>query len=241
MEPSAAAKILVISSNQSLRQSLTSLLRDPIFEVTDCDSLRSAFFAIVSQPIDLVLADDVLLDGEILDFISRLRLGGNKIPFIILTQADREYQVEEMRRQQVEVIELSSLRDSSYIVNVVKHLLIESPKSSIKRRFQRRTCNLDVFFETVRGGEVSLSKGMSLGLGGMFLATSYALPRIGDFVSFRIAPSHVSPVEVEGVGVVRWVRERSVNGDPSGFAIEFIGLTADTRERVSTMISYLTP
>lgn len=239
MDGSGIAKILVISSTQSLRQAIKGFLRDPLLEVSSCDSLRAAFFAIISQPIDMVLADDVLLDGEILDFISRLRLGGNKIPFIILTQSDREYQVEDMRRQQVEVIDFSSLRDPAHIKNVVKHLVAESPKTSIQRRFQRRTCNLDVFFETVRGGDACLSKGMTLGLGGMFLATSVSLPRIGDFVSFRIAPSAISPAEVEGIGVVRWVRERSENGEPSGFAIEFIGLTADTRERVSSIISNL--
>lgn len=234
------AKILVISSTQSLRQKITALLRDPILEVSTCDSLRSAFFTLISQPVDLVFTDDILLDGEILDFISRLRLNSNKIPFVILTQGDRDYHIEEMRRQHVEVINFASLSDAEKVRSVVKKLVMESPKSSLQRRFPRHTCNLDVFYETVRSGEISLSKGLSLGVGGMFLATSFALPNIGDFVSFRIAPSDISPIEVEGIGVVRWVRERSVNDNPSGFAIEFIGLTADTRDRVVSMVSSLT-
>ncbi len=240
MHSSRLSKILIVSTNDKIRDSLSSILRAPHCEVSICDSVRSAFFTILSQPVDVVIAEDTLKDDETLDFISRLRLGGNKVPFIILSAGDRDYRVEEMQRQQVEVRNLNALSHPEELIELTKRLINESPKVSQQRKFPRHTCNLDVFYETVRSGEVSLSKGVSLGQGGMFLATSFSLPHIGDFVSFRIAPSGVSPVEVEGIGVVRWVRQRATPQDPSGFAIEFIGLTADTKERVENMISQLT-
>lgn len=239
MRESRPAKVLIVSGNPNIREALTKTLTDPDLEISSCDSVRSAFFTIIGQPVDLVFADDVLNDGEILDLISRIRLGGNKVPFVILASGDRVYQIEEMRRQQVEVLEFNTLTQSEQIKKLVMRLVSEAPQVSKKRRSPRHACNLDVFFETVRSGEISLSKGVSLSQGGMFLATSFSLPHIGDFVSFRVAASNVSPVEIEGIGVVRWIRQRATMTDPSGFAIEFIGLTADTKDRVTTMVTML--
>lgn len=234
------AKVLIISENPNIREVLISTLKDSDLEISTCTSIRSAFYTVVSHPVDLVFADDVLTDGEIVDFISRLRLGGNKVPFIILSGGDREYHVEDMRRQNVEVLQLDKIKDSHQIKDLVSRMVVEAPQVAKKRRCPRHPCNLDVFFESVRSGEVSLSKGVCMGQGGMFLATSFALPHIGDFVSFRIASGDILPEEVEGIGVVRWIRERATQKDPSGFAIEFIGLTADTKDRVNSIISHLT-
>jgi len=78
------------------------------------------------------------------------------------------------------------------------------------------------------------TKIFNFGKGGFFaLLPADRLPSVGISVSFAIkVASAKESLNIEGTGIVRWVRSNNESGRPSGCGIEFMELPADSRAHV---------
>lgn len=230
--------VLILVPNTQRRLSVLNCLSGGSYKMISVDTMRAAFLEGLNQEISLVISSDHLPDGSATELVHKLRVNGRKIPFIILAEEKTVASLDSFSSAvAVESVDITDPDVLAGLANRVERLISEMPQISIQRHFPRYYCNFDVYFETSRGGITSMSKGISLSGGGMFLATSVNLPAIGEFVAFKIPAQLNFNEEIEGIGIVRWKRERSNAQYPGGFAIEFVSMSLDTQRQVSELIS----
>ena len=82
---SAAARLLVVEDEDTIRQLLSGSLRFAGFEVSTAASGAEALRAVTTSRPDLVLLDVMMPDGDGFEVVRRLRLSGPDVPVIFLT------------------------------------------------------------------------------------------------------------------------------------------------------------
>jgi two-component system, OmpR family, response regulator len=84
----AAARLLVVEDEDTIRELLSGSLRFAGFKVSTAASGAEALRAVTASPPDLVLLDVMMPDGDGFEVIRRLRSSGPEVPVIFLTARD---------------------------------------------------------------------------------------------------------------------------------------------------------
>lgn len=93
------ARILIVDDEAAIRSVLCTLLRSDLHELLEAADLTAARQALASEPLDIVLTDQRLPDGEGLALLDDVRAADTAIPVIVLTAyASVDLAVEVMRR-----------------------------------------------------------------------------------------------------------------------------------------------
>ena len=82
--------LLIAEDDKALGEGVCLALRSPELVMTLCRTLSAAWEVLEKGAFDLILLDVNLPDGSGLDFLRRLRQGGNAVPVILLTANDME-------------------------------------------------------------------------------------------------------------------------------------------------------
>jgi DNA-binding NtrC family response regulator len=93
------ARILIVDDEPSLRRILSVLLKEANHEVYEASGVGAAFEILSTTPLDLVITDQKMPDGEGLAVVSTCRDIDSALPVVMLTaHANMELAVEAMRK-----------------------------------------------------------------------------------------------------------------------------------------------
>ena len=231
--------ILLVTGHLVTAKEIESNLKSIGFTVHSVANIQEAFIALISVAATVVISDFILPDGDVSQLINRVRMRGLKLPFIVASsQPVRSLYLDESLNE-VEAFYQSPIADWPGFLHCVNTVVDNAAAKAARRKFHRLYCNLDVDFESSQGGAIQTCKGINLAKGGMFFSVSHGIPRVGDFVAFRIMPTTYFPMEVEGVGIVRWIRRDTSTSQPCGFGIEFFSMTDEGKHQIEELLGQI--
>lgn len=88
---------------------------------------------------------------------------------------------------------------------------------------------------TLQGDSLEVLTGqgkLRVGRGGFFLPFTEGHPGVSERLRFQIDLSGAEPGQIEGEGVVRWVRRSPDEGLPAGLGLEILSIRGQDRDRV---------
>lgn len=230
-EPLKDKLILVADDEEDMRDIIATE-----FELEKCKTLgagsgREAFEIIRNNPVDAIITDIHMPNGDGVDLLEQVKKRNPTAPIVILMTGFSNLRDQDAYDKGADALMEKPL-DRKGLVSLVKRALIPMAvrwNAEGKSPISRSKFELDVQSRT---GEQS-DEDVKLGRGGIFLRCLKSnMPKKGETVSFRNSSRIAGLPLIEGHGVVRWVRPENTKGLPSGCGIEFLALSDACRDRV---------
>lgn len=200
------------------------------YKVLTASNGKEAFAIIQSQPVDVVVSDIRMPDGDGIELLDHTKERHPGTPIILLVTGFADVTTEEAHNKGAEAL-FSKPFDLNMLEQVIQTLLTppdqrwaEAAKEvdteiKVELRFQNLSSSIE-------------AKVLSIGRGGMFIAFDKGnYPNINDEVSFTI---HFDGQQkpLVGNGTIRWIRTQNIADFASGFGIEFTYLDEADRKLV---------
>jgi DNA-binding NtrC family response regulator len=201
------ARILVVDDEANMRRILTVLLREDAHEIVEAASVHEAEARIAAAPLDLVLTDQRLPDGEGLTVLAAARRADRDLPVILITAfASVELAVEAMRRGAFDF--------------VTKPFLPEVVRAVVRRGCERA--------DLARENERLRTEVRRLGSHGAILGGAPAVRALREMID-RVAPTNATVLISGETGtgkelVARAIHERSQRADGTFVAVNCAAL-----------------
>jgi len=215
--------LLVVDDEDLLRESLTFEFERRGFDVVSAAGGWEAFRVIESQPIDLVVSDIRMPDGDGVELLDRIKSRDLKLPVIIFITAYSSLDNADAYAAGAEEI-FPKPFDRKELLAAVKRGLLP---------LARRCAEPPV--EKVEGGPVkagpAAGRAVRLGRGGFFLEGVEGVPEPGRLVGFEIQLGNDPGDSFQGVGRVRWKRSVAEQNRPLGAGISLVYLAPENRDR----------
>ena len=233
----AAKTLLIVDDEEDLREILSSIFERRGYKVLTACNGREAFALVKSNSIDLVISDFQMPGGNGVEFLDNVKNNNYEVPIVLFITGFSEITLEDAYNKGAEAI-FAKPFDQKKLVSVVERALM--PKDE---RWTARTDRLpaDISIDVVFPGFQSAraAKIMNLGRGGIFVSLKDKFPKIGDLVSFKIDFADELTTQIEGQGIVKWVRMVSSSEGQAGCGVEFVDLPDQIRGKIIELINFL--
>jgi DNA-binding NtrC family response regulator len=225
MKKSKSYKILIVDDEIELCDTVASAFEMKGHEAVKAPNGRMALQVVKNQKVDLVLSDIRMSDGdgvELLGFIKDMNLNR---PVVALMTGYADVTKEQIYEMGAEAVFEKPFKVMDLIRQVTKAL------DERDMRWKDKPNVLPVFKikKEIKGAEE-----LKIGRGGFSVQIEQTEPKIGQFVEFEIATNNKSAEQVNGYGVIRWVKKTSTVGTLCG--IEFVYLEEPYRTKVLELI-----
>jgi CheY-like chemotaxis protein len=211
--------ILIVDDEADLRDAIAFDFRRKKFNVITAGSGREAMKVIEAQPVDIVLSDVRMADGDGVELLDWIKERNVFIPVVMFITGYADITLEEAYDKGAEAV-FAKPFDRKVLMSTVERA-IQPPDQKFERRSSRVDVNVPV--KLSMNGQSVQSQALNLGRGGLFVALDSGLPRVHEEVEFEFGPLPGSDIMLSGRGIVRWVRESGKKG-PAGCGIEFMQL-----------------
>jgi len=232
-------KVLLVDDEPDFRNLMAFSLKRREYQVLLASNGREAFNLMQSNPVDVVISDIRMPDGDGVELLDRIRANNIETPIILLITGFTELSTEEALNRGAEAV-LSKPFDIQTLVEVIERLLTPS-----NERWARTSVgvtvelNIELQFEDI--SQAIAGKVMGLGRGGMFVSLNTGqFPNASTDVAFKIVFDGADTA-LSGNGLVRWVRVKSSESAPAGCGIEFMYLEKAAREKILALLGTTKP
>lgn len=229
MSPERKLRVLVADDEEILREVLAFEFRRRGHEVVEAANGHEAFELISANPVDVVVTDVRMPDGDGVELLQRIKAHDIRLPVVIFITALTDLTHADAYDMGVEAI-FSKPFDRKALLAVVERLALP-----VLERLAVPPSAREVDADIVRAhpdpAAARAEHAFALGRGGFFTGDPTGVPAEGRTVAFQV---HLGPAEeppLAGVGVVRWRREQSEGGLHAGAGIEFGYLEDPARRR----------
>lgn len=232
MEKSLAKDItiLFVDDEADFRNILAFSFGRKGYKTLTASSGKEAFEIIKSQQVNVVVSDIRMPQGGGIELLDQTKEYHPETPIILLVTGFADITTEEAHHKGAEAL-FSKPFDISTLEETIERLLIPSEKRwSVPPESIDSEIQVELHFQCLN--TAIESKSVSLGRGGMFVATpEEPFPNINDEVSFKIIFSK-SGKSLNGNGIVRWARTQDIANLPAGFGVEFTYLEESDRNQI---------
>lgn len=228
--------LLIVDDESVLREFLISDFQGLGYKVLGAGSGRDAFEITQKEAVDLIITDMKMPDGDGLQLLKSVKtLQTKKMPVVFFISGFSDVSVEEAYEIGVSAV-FPKPFDRVALHEAVKSALL--PKDE---RWKGRPQRLDVSCPgAIHMNDLNMkSEGniCNVGLGGFFISLNETFPSPGSHIKFDFIFSDQN-IEIQGTGVVRWVRKESSDG-PAGCGVEFLQLEPESRRKLVEFINTL--
>lgn len=225
--------ILAVDDNVELLSLICEELEDEGYQVLRATCGNEAFEIVQKNHVDLILSDVRMPNGDGVHLIQQVKTLENKNPVVIFLTAFANITFEELYNQGAEAV-FSKPPEINKLLDCIEEALI--PKEiRWRRQFSRAKCNYKMIL-TSKEEQVDV---IDIGRGGFFAKMATNFPGVGDIIDFKIEVNHQEVDQLEGSGIVRWVRPRATGEFPAGVGVEFMSLDEKTCGKVLTLFNIL--
>jgi two-component system response regulator (stage 0 sporulation protein F) len=230
MENLRGKTLLIVEDEPDLREPLVAEFESFGCKVLQASNGRKAFEIIQNESIDAVISDIRMPGGDGVELLKNIKSLHHAVPVVMLITGFSDLTQEEAYHLGAEAI-LSKPFDLDEIDETVSRILTpraelwsrtlqsDKIKASIERSYQ------DVS-DAIAQGE------LGLGRGGLFISVEENQPHRGTLVSLRITFQNGEILNIDGYGIVRWVRHQAEMNMPVGVGIEFESLPEKTQAEI---------
>ena len=215
MKPS----ILVVDDNADLRDIIASDFQKHGYRVQVASGGHEALEQVRRSEIDLVLTDTHMPEGDgiwLLDQVKELRPETKVAIFITGFEG---FSAEDAYALGADVV-LSKPFHRKELFSVVDRALL-SLEQRWSLRPERFENHLEIDLDLECGVFSAEGRLVNIGNGGMFVAMDSLLPLLGTQLKFKFHVKGNPELEMEGLGVIRWIRQFAEQGKPAGCGVEF--------------------
>jgi CheY-like chemotaxis protein len=195
------------------------------FAAETADGPRGALTALRAATFDVVVSDVRMPDGGGLSVLRAVRSSGSAVPVVFMTGFS-DIALEKAFDSGAEALIVKPF-DLEALTDLIRRLLrpaadrwrercLESDMPALARRFESLSA-------AERGGA------FRLGRGGFFLSLHEDFPSCHDPVRFKLTFAEGPVPQLEGAGIVRWVRHAPDGELPPGIGVEFTHLDEASR------------
>jgi two-component system OmpR family response regulator len=228
-------RILVVDDEADFRNLLASTLRRRGYEIFSAATGNQALDFIQTHPIDMVISDIRMPDGDGLTLLAGTKALHPEMPVVLLVTGFDEMTFEDASLSGAEALFGKPL-DIKSLGETISGFF-EPSRGADRRRSDRVTVDLDIRLEFHGLDQEIIAKVTRLNLTGFFaeLDTKVNL-NINDMVRIKLAcgPNLNFP---EASGVARWVQvKKNMTGTP-GIGIEFTHMSPGFKERVRDLLT----
>lgn len=247
--------ILIVDDDDDFRQALAFDFKRRGFQVTQANCGQEALKSFLDTPVEVVLSDVRMPNGDGKFLLAELKKATPKFPIFIfisgfseLNFKDVQQGVEAVFPKPFDRVALMSTIDRALSSNQTidrrppTPLLVSTP-SPVARGPHRLVSTV---FICVRGKEQTCQFPiLDIAKEGMFISCDGPFPQIGDNLKFTIRPNGENSKEsdfageVEGGGVVSWVRNASGPTQPPGIGVRFRDLPEKSVKRLANLLNFL--
>jgi CheY-like chemotaxis protein len=236
-ETAMAPTILIVDDEEDLREAIAFDFRKRKFTVLTAKSGNEALGLIERHPIQVVLSDVRMPDGDGLSLLSRIKDRDVNNPPVIFVTGYTDISVEEAYRLGAEAV-FAKPFDRDALFAAVKEI-VEPVSQRYNRATTRVQADLEMGLQFAKGPGKLPARILNLGRGGFFASLERPEDRSGQTLRFRLLTDTRPRVSISGEGVVRWARTEA-NGDyPLGYGIEFTAIDKECLWQLTELINFL--
>lgn len=215
--------ILLVDDEPIFRNLLSLSFQRSGFQVVTAEAGKEAFEIFRNHPVDAVITDIRMPNGDGIELLDRLKVENPQIPVVLYMTGFNDISITDARKKGAEGIFCKPL-DPKLLEDMIYHLLLSEtlPNSPLEAltpgvKAQFRFPGLD----WIESCETRVTKKR---LFAPFPETLLSiLPNVNEKVSFKIQLKENRPF-LEGEGVVKFVRTRATPNQPIGYGIDFTQL-----------------
>lgn len=221
------------------RQILAFTFKKKGYQVLEAENGREAFDLIQKQPVDVIISDILMPNGNGVELLDRTRQEHAHMPVILLVTGFSDLTSEEAHNKGAEA--LFSKPFSVKVLEEAIQKLLTPADERWARVADRVDLNLKVQISFQNLEKAVEGKVVSLGRGGMFVnLTEFPFPGVNESAAFELS-FEGDGKPLRGTGTVRWVRTRNTDGFSSGCGIEFSYLGESERKQIIDLIQQFKP
>jgi DNA-binding response OmpR family regulator len=228
-------RLLIVEDEDDLREPLVLEFESLGCKVYQAKNGRDGFDIVVNEKLDAVISDIRMPGGDGVELLKRIKANDHLFPVVMLITGFSDLSKEEAYQLGAEAI-LSKPFDLDEIGNAVTRILTpKGQKWSLKNPDQTIKLKIIKTFQSLQ--EAVKARKFEFGRGGFFIDHHDSLTGRDEPISFQIKFQSGSILNLEGSGVVRWVRKESTEVLPSGCGIEFDYLPDNVRQDILELTS----
>jgi CheY-like chemotaxis protein len=230
MTTQSKGTILVVDDDQDLREAIGFDLRRRNCHVLYARSGRTALDALRSEPVDLIISDVRMPDGDGVELLKTIRNDMQRMPVLMFVTGFLDLGLEEAYQLGADAVFSKPFDRSAFFAAIDYHLTPSDKRWANPPGDPATDLNIALQYSSL---EDSLRRHLvNIGRGGIFVALKEGLPEIGAAVQFALSFDDGSP-ELSGRGIVRWSRCCDATLEkPLGCGIEFSYLDEAGRNRI---------
>jgi uncharacterized protein (TIGR02266 family) len=231
------ATLLVVDDDADLREAICFDLKRRGYKVLAAASGREAIGLVMEEPIDMVISDIRMPDGDGVELLKKIKEHNYRIPVLIFITGFADLTLEDAYDFGADAV-LSKPFDRSEFFSTIDKALT-APASRWSERPERLPTDFKVELHIPGLNESRQSHLLNIGRGGMFVALADPLPQAGLRLEFTI---HLEdgPPPLKGQGIVRWTRMNDEGeGRKAGLGLEFEMMDQASRQRIAQVIEEL--
>ncbi len=238
MKKPADTRLLIVDDEVDLRDALAFDFKRKGYQVLTASNGVEAFSVVKQQSIDVVISDIRMPGGDGIELLSKIKDHNLNLPVVIFMTAYSDIGIEEAYDRGAEFI-FSKPFDRKAL-----HQAVEKAVQPREERWMPDVKNVPIVFSI----ELNFSRldtaikahGVSIGRGGLFVALDKNFPTVTETVRFKIQLSQDPNLrDINGSGIIRWVRKESIGPLPAGCGIEITFLEDSSREPFLHLIDQL--
>jgi CheY-like chemotaxis protein len=236
----AKAKILAVDDESGITEFVQYMLQNAGFEVKTASGGWEAWDLIAGEAFDFVISDIRMDKGDGVELAEKIREMSGPKPKIALMSAYTDISLPDVYDRGAVALIQKPAR-SELLIKTVEHAVIPevqrwsdtapAPLTSAEPLRHQFSSLADA----VRSGE------LQTGNGGLFISCSGPLPLADAVTNFIVTFTGGEPGNLQGAGIVRWVRSRAHKLFYPGFGLELLRLTPDSLPAVKSLIDTTDP
>ena len=233
---SKSQNILIVDDEHALREMLSVSLELQGSKTYKAANVQEALDIIEKNPIDIVLSDIRMPNGDGIELLKKAKKRNAKAPVVLLMTGSSEFSLQDAAVEGAEAIFLKpiSIQPLMSLISLSRG----SKQFDWTSYIDQTHVDIDATLKFANLKQAKTSRILSLGSSGMFATlVPEEYPAINAAVSFRIGPiSGGSGETIDGKGVVRWARVRDSKDFPLGCGIEFLYISERHRKEIEKFL-----
>jgi CheY-like chemotaxis protein/Tfp pilus assembly protein PilZ len=222
--------ILVVDDEEALRKAIAFDFKRKGYKVLEAGSGNQAFEIVRKTPVDLILTDIRMPDGDGVSLLKRTKEADHATPIVMFITGFADLSLEDAYDQGADAV-FSKPFERKALMDAVAHAL-KDKEEVWSQSPERLATDWSIDLQVEGGPGFSAGRVIHVGRGGLFVALPESLPRVGAKICFKIGFSDAEMPAIEGQGIVRWIRPQPADSYPAGCGIEFTYLHDAIRSAV---------
>ncbi len=237
MNKSSDFKIMVVDDEPDLSEAIAFDLKRKGFQVVTAVSGREAFEMAASNPVDLILSDVRMPNGDGIELLDRIKAKDVRIPVVIFISGFADITLEEAYEKGADAI-FSKPFDRKALLAAIERAL-QPADTRYQRSNSRVETDLEVGMKFLESGFQAKCRAKNIARGGMFVELKEKFPKL-ERCEFFIDSDFPTKSKISGEGIIRWKREKAQNGAfPPGIGVEFLSFDQGSLKDMIEIINFL--